>query len=552
MKRIFSIVIALAMILSCASFAFAEDRSLSNFKKINEYAEGMFNDVSEGFWFTDNVKAAYEFGLMVGSNGTFNPNENISVAEAVTLASRLHSIYEGGSDEFEKQTPWYQSYVDYAVANGIIEEDYFWDYSEEISRNDFVAMIAKALPSEAFPAINAIEKGMISDVDKYIKCKDQVYMLYNAGVLTGVNGVGDFEPYSGLSRSAAAAIVTRIADKSLRQTFGLKVEDVQSVLDRNYNRSMGIINGKIKSLFTAPNRERFYIFSAPATDELRDTFYALDVFDDDYEEQVKAFFAMVKDATFEDAASFIPAQAELDKYVGKTLADLEADGFSEWGYLLTDDYLCYTYTNKVFECDAEVDMSTGSEEEPSTYVIKNISFSGLSSDIIEEALDVNAVLERVKSEGSVRAFYDNGFAVTTTNPDDSGEYPANFTITEDGKEYYYKVVFEFTEADKAEYDRIEALFDEDFERYFDEREAFICGLKVKEVNDLSAYLPKEGQLSKYAGGTFADLEADGFVLSEGGDSTAPYYMYENEYYSIVAMLDETTNTLSGVFFLSMK
>ena len=51
-----------------------------------------FTDVPADAWFAPNVQAAYELDLMTGSSATtFNPNGNLTIAEALVLACRLHS-----------------------------------------------------------------------------------------------------------------------------------------------------------------------------------------------------------------------------------------------------------------------------------------------------------------------------------------------------------------------------------------------------------------------------------------------------------------------------
>lgn len=553
MKRLLTILLILAMVLSCTSISFADAGSLSNFKKVKEYTSGIFTDIDEEGWYIDNVKKAYELGLMMGSYDSFNPDGSISIAEAITMAARLNSIYKTGKDDFVQGSPWYQVYVDYAVENGIIAADDYEDFTEEATREQFAVIFAKSLPAEALPAINAIETGMIPDVDRDSEFKDVIYMLYNAGILTGNDAIGSFAPETGIGRSSVAAIVTRMADKSLRKTFTLKISGLQDLFDRDYiKRSVTFVNEKLKCLFAAPNNEKFYIFSAPATDELREAYKELDVFDDDYEEKMNAFIASAEDGKLEDAANLIPSQAELDKYAGKTIGEFEADGFRGWGSFSTDDYLCFMYDNGVYTCDVEVDPESSTEDNEAAYVIERVLFTNLSSDAIEEPFDVNVIVNRVNKEKSIKAFYDNGFAVSVSDPDDSGVFTATCADRIDGKEYYYKAIFEFTAADKAEYERIQNIVEEDLEKYFEESEKFMCGLKVTELKDLTPYVPKQADLDKYTGKTLADLERDGFVLSEEGDTYAPYYFYETEYYTVLTKVNEESGKLEGVQFLMMK
>ena len=65
------------------------------FEKVNTY-NGNFSDVADNAWYAENVKTAYELGFMNGkSEGKFDPNGNVTVVEAITMASRLHAIYNG-------------------------------------------------------------------------------------------------------------------------------------------------------------------------------------------------------------------------------------------------------------------------------------------------------------------------------------------------------------------------------------------------------------------------------------------------------------------------
>ncbi len=65
------------------------------FEKVNTY-ENNFSDVADTAWYAENVKTAYELGFMNGkSEGKFDPNGNVTVVEGITMASRLHAIYNG-------------------------------------------------------------------------------------------------------------------------------------------------------------------------------------------------------------------------------------------------------------------------------------------------------------------------------------------------------------------------------------------------------------------------------------------------------------------------
>lgn len=171
-------------------------------------------------WYAESTQVAYELGLVNGSSKTaFNPNGNITVAEALALACRLHSIYNANDTEFVPGSPWYQVYVDYAMENGLITQGQFTSYTNKATRAQFAVILAAALPQDALTAINSVVS--IPDVPAIANYAGSVYLLYNAGILTGNDAYGTFAPDSSMQRSGVAAIVTRMAATSMRKTFVL-------------------------------------------------------------------------------------------------------------------------------------------------------------------------------------------------------------------------------------------------------------------------------------------------------------------------------------------
>lgn len=203
--------------------------SLDNFVKTQTYTPGQFTDVPADRWFAGNVQTIYELGLMNGkSANTFGPEDNLTLAEAVVLASRIHSIYNTGTESFASGSPWYQPYADYAAANGIYAAGA--DLTVPATRAIFAFILSKSLPESAINAVNSIEDGAIPDLPsgKYAEyVYSAVYSLYKAGVLTGSDSAGSFKPDSTINRAEAAAIVTRLVLPSLRKTgITMKVQPV--------------------------------------------------------------------------------------------------------------------------------------------------------------------------------------------------------------------------------------------------------------------------------------------------------------------------------------
>ena len=202
-KRFLAIGLTAVMLLSAVPSAAAAEA----FQLVKTYAAGQFADLGTDQWYEESVQKAYELGLMCGDpNGDFRPAGQMTLAEVVTVAARIHALAATGTEDFVQGDPWYQVYVDYALQNGILTEAPA-DCAKAATRLEFARILAKALPAEDLPAINVVEYGMIPDVAD----DESVYLLYRAGVLTGSDERGTFLPDSTIQRSEVAAIVSRMA-----------------------------------------------------------------------------------------------------------------------------------------------------------------------------------------------------------------------------------------------------------------------------------------------------------------------------------------------------
>lgn len=218
--------IALVFVLLCSIPAKANAYNivgLDNFKKALYYQSETFTDIAASDWYYANVATVYEYQLMNGTGSkTFSPNGNMTIAEAVTVAVRICSIYYSGSLPYfeEEGMYWYSVYVDLAKDFEIVTSDYP-NYNVPATRAQFAEILSKSINQLDFDEINWIDDGAIPDVLMNAEYADAVYMLYRAGVLTGTDNSGTFKPNSTITRAEAAAIITRIVDPSLRKTIEL-------------------------------------------------------------------------------------------------------------------------------------------------------------------------------------------------------------------------------------------------------------------------------------------------------------------------------------------
>lgn len=268
MKRITTAILSAALIFSLSVPAMAantikedvgqpqeqtttqpQSGSMDNFKSSSTYTG--FQDVATSDWFYSAVKTCYELDLMKGSSATtFNPKGNVTVAQVITMAARVHKIYHEGTGDFESVgSKWYQAYIDYAISNRIIGSKSFGgNYDRTATRAEMAGIFAHALPSNEFQAINSITA--LPDVtgDRYVENTlaqrgtdyyDEILTLYNAGIIAGSDKYGTFNPNSPITRAESAAIINRVAVKSERKTLTLEAwtDDIPITIYEGQTRS---------------------------------------------------------------------------------------------------------------------------------------------------------------------------------------------------------------------------------------------------------------------------------------------------------------------------
>ena len=208
MKKLLSIIFALTIILAISSTVSAE---YSN----------PFVDVPEDEWYYDEVVEAFYTGIINGKTATeFKPDDFLTYAEAVKLAACMHQLYNDGSVSLKNGNPWYQTYVDYCVDNGIIEKDY--NYDDYATRAGYMVIFANALPDEALEKINNVPDNSIPDVPMTRAYSKAVYKLYRAGILQGSDAEHNCKPLDNIKRSEVAAILSRMMDETKRVKFSME------------------------------------------------------------------------------------------------------------------------------------------------------------------------------------------------------------------------------------------------------------------------------------------------------------------------------------------
>ena len=210
----------------------------AQFNKTKTYA-GEFTDVPQTEWYAQEVINTYELGLMNGVGaGLFNPDGNVTRAEAITMAARVCATYNGETIP-SADGEWYTQYVNYAVAKGFLASDRFTELDVPATRAEVAELFAKALPATEYVQKNAVDK--IPDVGTHLDCYDEVLSLYKAGIVMGSDACGNFRPEDNIIRAEAAAILNRVAlpEKRLSRTLDKMSEDDAYILIINNSMTGG-------------------------------------------------------------------------------------------------------------------------------------------------------------------------------------------------------------------------------------------------------------------------------------------------------------------------
>lgn len=190
--------------------------------EIGEYVG--FLDVDETDWYglrggDGSLAMAVQLGIITGyADSTFAPHDSLRISEAIKMAVTVYDIYNYGQvTDFDMTGPiWYEEVVEHAISEGLILQDDFEDYTAYATRAQMAYIFASALPQSELTPINDVTS--LPDVDSDTPFYQEIFMLYRAGIFTGNDIYGRFDPDSTITRVQAAAIISRLAVVSFRKS----------------------------------------------------------------------------------------------------------------------------------------------------------------------------------------------------------------------------------------------------------------------------------------------------------------------------------------------
>ena len=182
-----------------------------------EQALPPFHDVTEGDWFYDAVRYAYENGLMDGvGEGLFAPNSETTRAQLVTILYRLAGQPAVSGDlpftDVEAGT-WYTDAVAWAAENGIVNgtTDATFAPGEDITREQLVTILYRYAESKGYDVSASADLSGYPDAGQ-VQDYAQPAMAWAVaeGIVEGVDGT--LNPAGNASRAQIATILMRFCE----------------------------------------------------------------------------------------------------------------------------------------------------------------------------------------------------------------------------------------------------------------------------------------------------------------------------------------------------
>ncbi len=248
MKKVLSLIVAVAMLLSVSSSIFAS-----------------FADVDSNYsWAEEAINGLSEKGIITGyEDGTFKPGKSITRQEAITLFSKAmgaseevnepivnlaYGIYE--ADLGVCSTSYAVKQGAYLIYRNVFTVDEVIDYlsttnrDKELKRYEAATLIAKALGADSWFKSNPTADTSMSFADvneipaKYI---DYVYYTTALGIM-GDMGDNKFGPETTVTRAQVAVMIQRILNTMEFEFIGGIITTVDTL---NNNLAIRKVDGEI-------------------------------------------------------------------------------------------------------------------------------------------------------------------------------------------------------------------------------------------------------------------------------------------------------------------
>ncbi len=178
----------------------------------------VFSDVSNDSWYCRSVMESYNLGILNGKDsGKFDPDATMKLSEAAKIAAVLYEykLEEPAFFDQNTGTHWYDTYVNFCVEVGIIENKSDFDYSKPATRAQMAYLFSRADMNYPYFVNGDFALANIPDVTLDTKYGNEIWDLYLKGIANGKDNYR-YDPTSYIKRSEAATLVARFLDYDQR------------------------------------------------------------------------------------------------------------------------------------------------------------------------------------------------------------------------------------------------------------------------------------------------------------------------------------------------
>lgn len=211
-KRVFNVLSAAVCLTLILTVFMPKVSADTGIQKTRTYQNDFIDLASWSNYYEDDV-FAFETGLMNGSFNKFYPDRYVTLAELITVASRLDTLTSGNiPDKREEQEEWYDPYLSFVYDHRLTVAKLTPEMcAKNAAQTQCVYLLAKAFPSADLTAINMdlASPGNLRESDFYFP-----YMLSfcRAGIIE-YKQTGATYP---ITRGELARILHRLLDPTKR------------------------------------------------------------------------------------------------------------------------------------------------------------------------------------------------------------------------------------------------------------------------------------------------------------------------------------------------
>ncbi len=206
------LLVCIMVLLPAGSFAFDIKLDFSDSDEISN-------------WAMDSIKKAYHLKIVQGSNGKFNPKGKITRAEFTKMIVGILQldIHTDNTIHFSdvNHTDWFYPYINACYQYGIVQGDGGeFNPNKTITREEMAVMLSRIIQ------LNSNNNADIKDIEGVSSwAKKDIENIYASGIMTGSEGY--FNPKKDATREMAVVVAVRCLDKEKKELTKVKEKDTE-------------------------------------------------------------------------------------------------------------------------------------------------------------------------------------------------------------------------------------------------------------------------------------------------------------------------------------